>query len=223
MLRVTSNCFRKCGSSAWRACSTDIMPASRSIPSNLKLADVSILDDVMEPMAAEIDYLFPRHPSMIPQSIAVQHFNTADTSGHTEVALNKQIFGAPYRSDIVNNVIRYLRHKRRQPHLTKRISTLSGSNKKPHPQKRQGKAQAGQKRNSVWRSGQKAHGPVLRDFSIDMPKKIRALGMMIVLSMKLREGNIIVVNNFHMHVSELCVVSCTGGMFMLYVPYSADS
>ena len=105
------------------------------------------------------------------------------------------MFGVAYRSDIINNVVKYLRHKRRQPKKTKRMDEISGSGKKPHPQKRQGRAQAGNKRNSVWRHGQKAHGPKLRDYSIDMPKKIRALGLMIVLAAKLREGNLMVMDS----------------------------
>ena len=43
----------------------------------------------------------------------------------------------------------------------------------------------------------KAHGPKLRDYSISMPKKVRALGMMIVLAAKFREGNLIILDNFN--------------------------
>lgn len=54
--------------------------------------------------------------------------------------------------------------------------------------------QVGNKRNSAWRGGQKAHGPVIRDYSIDLNRKYRAMGMMIVLAAKFREGNLIVFN-----------------------------
>eukprot|EP01006_Ploeotia_vitrea_P066553 TRINITY_DN95208_c0_g1_i1.p1 TRINITY_DN95208_c0_g1~~TRINITY_DN95208_c0_g1_i1.p1 ORF type:complete len:327 (-),score=-28.39 TRINITY_DN95208_c0_g1_i1:68-1048(-) len=181
---------------------TDLVSVSKTLPDNLILADPTVLDELPQPIVEESEFIFPRHPKFIPNSIEVYPFNSNNNNNNESdiiksVDLNKQIFGVAFRSDIINNVIRYLRHKRRQPKKTKRMDSISGSGKKPHPQKRQGKAQAGNKRNSVWRGGQKAHGPVLRDYSINMPKKIRALGMMIVLSMKLREGNLKVVNNFH--------------------------
>jgi large subunit ribosomal protein L4 len=48
----------------------------------------------------------------------------------------------------------------------------------------------GNRRNSAWKGGQKAHGPVLRDYSIGLNCKMRAMGMMVALSAKLREGNL---------------------------------
>lgn len=175
---------------------TEIVSTSRQLPGNLQLADESILDELPEPLIPEVDYYFPRHPSLIPTSTQVTLWGQPNVFSPEELPLSRQVFGVAYRSDIINNVVKYLRHKRRQPKKTKRMSEISGSGKKPHPQKRQGKAQAGNKRNSVWRHGQKAHGPKLRDYSIDMPKKIRALGMMIVLAAKLREGNLLVVDSF---------------------------
>eukprot|EP01035_Chromulina_nebulosa_P018980 gene18980-24792_t len=82
----------------------------------------------------------------------------------------------------------------RQPYKTKRKSEIRGSNKKPHPQKGQGRAQAGHKRNAIWRGGHKAHGPVIRDFSIGMTRKQRAMAMMIAIAAKYLEGNLIIVD-----------------------------
>lgn len=72
------------------------------------------------------------------------------------------------------------------------MSEISGSNKKPRPQKGGGASQVGHRRNSVWRGGQKAHGPVLRDYSIGLNRKYRAMGMMVALAAKYREGNLVV-------------------------------
>ena len=187
---------------ALRFTGTQVVPVAKSIPANLKLADEKILEEAVAPIVPEIDMFFPRHPNSIPSSAKVVCFGKKDTFTDEPIELNKQIFGVAYRSDIVNSVVKYLRHKRRQPKMSKRVSDISGSNAKPHPQKRQGRAQAGKKRNSVWRHGQKAHGPVLRDYSINMPKKVRALGLMIVLASKLREGNLIIVDNLHLQVSS---------------------
>jgi large subunit ribosomal protein L4 len=82
--------------------------------------------------------------------------------------LDPTIFGVALRKDIVHEVVRYQRAKVRQPRKTKRIGEIRGSGKKPRPQKGQGVGQIGNRRNSAWKGGQKAHGPVLRDFSIGL-------------------------------------------------------
>ena len=163
--------------------------SQQQIPSNLKLADESILlnKDDNKLIIPEQAYYFPQLD--IPNSIKVAVFNKPGEYTN-DINLNKKIFGVALRKDIVHEVIRYQRHKVRQPKKTKRIGDISGSNKKPWAQKKVGKAQFGNKRNSVWRKGQKAHGPVIRDYSINCNKKFRALGMMIALAVKYREGNL---------------------------------
>ena len=128
----------------------------------------------------------------VPSAITVRSFMEPGKMTGEEAPLNELVFGAPLRKDIVHEVVRYLRAKVRQPQKTKRIWELSGSNKKPRPQKGQGKSQVGHRRNSAWVGGQKAHGPVLRDFSFGLNRKYRAMGMMIALTAKLREGNLFV-------------------------------
>jgi len=165
------------------------------LPPNLKLDDESILvvkkDDIKVKIPDQV-YYFPQLD--IPDTIKVVQFKKPGEYS-SDVSLNKKIFGVALRRDIVHEVIRYQRHKLRQPKMTKRIGDISGSNKKPWAQKKVGKAQVGNKRNSVWRKGQKAHGPVLRDYSIGCNKKFRALGLMISLAVKYREGNLTVFDN----------------------------
>lgn len=167
---------------------------ANQLPPNLKLDDESILvkkDDIKVNILEQAFY-FPQLD--IPDTIKVAKFNKPGEFA-TDASLNKKIFGVALRKDIVHEVIRYQRHKIRQPKMTKRIGDISGSNKKPWAQKKVGKAQVGNKRNSVWRKGQKAHGPVLRDYSIGCNKKFRALGLMISLAVKYREGNLTVFDN----------------------------
>ena len=173
--------------------------ATRSIPSNLHLVNEKILDVEDEKLffPAEM-FIFP--PLHTPKSIAVTVFSNPGNFTEESAALAETIFGVAIRKDIVHEVIRYQRHKARQPKKTKRMSEISGSNKKPRPQKGTGSAQAGHKRNSVWRGGQKAHGPVIRDYSISLNRKFRAMGMMIALTAKFREGNLIVFDKLSMEV-----------------------
>ena len=178
------------------------------VPSNLQLADASA---ILQPSSTRVvskeiavtgqptgglEYLFP--PLDVPKSLRVRVFQKpgefvgGDVAGGGEIPLQRLVFGAAIRKDIIHEVIRYQRHKARQPKKTKRIGEIAGSTKKPRPQKGTGSAQVGNRRNSVWRGGQKAHGPVIRDYSIGMNRKMRAMGMMIALSAKFREGNLYV-------------------------------
>lgn len=134
-------------------------------------------------------------PSKVPTEFGVKSFSNGEFVGN--VALNKTIFEIPLRKDIILNTVRYIRNLKRQPKKTKRIGDIRGSGKKPHPQKGQGFSQSGQKRNPSRRGGMKAHGPVLRDYSIKINKKVRAKAYMMVLAAKLREGNLVVVDNFN--------------------------
>jgi len=167
------------------------------VPSNLSLADAAAVlappPSSVTSAAAQIEYLFP--PLNAPTRIKVGVFEKPGTyvaADGGELPLQRLIFGAAIRRDIVHEVIRYQRHKARQPKKTKRIGEIAGSTKKPRPQKGTGTGQVGNRRNSAWKGGQKAHGPVLRDYSIGMNRKLRALGMMVALSAKLREGNLYV-------------------------------
>lgn len=167
--------------------------APPTIPANLQLADIAIFEAPKAPLIPNIEYAFPiANP---PTSITALNFHTPGESSR-EIPINPKIFGVAIRRDIVHEVIRYHRNKIRQPYKTKRPSELRGSGKKPHAQKGIGKSQAGNKRNSSWVGGFKAHGPVARDFSIDLNRKYRAMGMMIALAAKQREGNLFVFDDF---------------------------
>ena len=175
------------------------------LPSNLKLDDPDILNEPTPKVVVPPElFYFPQ--LNVKKSIKVAVFNSPGTFQSEEVPLDPRIFGVALRKDIVHEVIRYQRAKSRQPKKTKRMSEIRGSNKKPWPQKKQGKAQVGHRRNSVWRGGQKAHGPVLRDYSIGMNRKVRAMGLMISLAAKLHENNLVVVDNFE---CQVCNFYCT--------------
>lgn len=177
-----------------------------NIPSNLKLVHENVIHEEIKndvKIFSKDLYMFPQLLSQIPSSIPVAIFNAGGKYTEQPAHIDKKIFGVAIRKDIVHEVIRYQRHKARQPKKTKRMSEISGSNKKPRPQKGGGQSQAGHKRNSVWRGGQKAHGPVLRDYSISLNRKFKAMGMMIVLAAKLREGNLVVFDKIECEVRNL--------------------
>lgn len=69
------------------------------------------------------------------------------------VTLNNRVFGMPLREDILQRVVVWQLAKRRQgTHCVKTLSEVSGSNRKPFPQKGTGRARQGQKRYESMRS-----------------------------------------------------------------------
>ncbi len=169
-----------------------------TLPANLKLADLKIFDPVPEPLMDEVHYHFP--VTNVPTTIDVLKFGV-NVEFVEPTPLVKKVFEVPIRVDIINDVVRYIRHKLRQPKKTKNMSEIRGSNKKPYGQKQTGRSQIGHKRNSSVRGGAKAHGPRLRDYRIALNKKYRALGTMMTLAAKYREGNLVIFDNLECEVS----------------------
>ncbi len=110
--------------------------------------------------------------------------------------LNEAIFGLEPRSDILHRVVTWQRAKSRAgTHKVKTVSEVEGSSKKAFKQKKTGNARQGEKKNVHMRGGGVVHGPVVRSHAIDLPKKIRALGLKMALSSKAKEGNLVVLES----------------------------
>ncbi|MFQ6739739.1 MAG: 50S ribosomal protein L4 [Alphaproteobacteria bacterium] len=113
-----------------------------------------------------------------------------------KVDLQDAIFGIAPRADILHRVVTWQRAKSRAgTHAVKTVSDVAGSGKKAFKQKKTGNARQGEKYNVHMRGGGVVHGPVVRDHSIDLPKKIRALGLKMALSSKLQDGNLVVIDS----------------------------
>jgi large subunit ribosomal protein L4 len=111
-----------------------------------------------------------------------------------QVELDGEVFALPLRTDILQRCVEYHRAKRRKGmYKSKDRSEVKGSGKKMWRQKGTGRARVGDKRPPHWRHGGKAHGPVLRSFAIELPRKVRALGLKVALSARVAEGRLIVV------------------------------
>lgn len=110
--------------------------------------------------------------------------------------LQDSIFGIEPRADILHRVVTWQRAKSRAgTHAVKTVSDVEGSGKKAFKQKKTGNARQGEKYNVHMRGGGVVHGPVVRDHSIDLPKKIRVLGLKMALSSKLADGSLIVIDS----------------------------
>jgi large subunit ribosomal protein L4 len=73
---------------------------------------------------------------------------------------------------------------------------VQGSGKKPWKQKGTGRARAGHKRSPVWVGGGKIFGPRPRDYSYSIPRKLKRLALMSILSLKTKENRLRVVQDF---------------------------
>lgn len=123
----------------------------------------------------------------------VTNFSTEDKG---TALLAGDVFDVPIRRDIVHRVVVWQLAKRRQgTHSTKTISEVSGTGKKPYKQKGTGQARHGTLRGPQFRHGATMHGPKPRDYSYNLPKKVRRLGLKIALSARVAEGKLLVFDD----------------------------
>ena len=113
------------------------------------------------------------------------------------VQLPQEIFGAPWRPDLVHQVTTALQANLRQNRAhTKDRSEVSGGGKKPWKQKGTGQARHGSSRSPIWRHGGITFGPRNdRDYSEKVNKKMRVNALLSVLARKARDNEIILVDS----------------------------
>ncbi len=112
-----------------------------------------------------------------------------------EIALPEEIFGVPYRQDLVYEAVRsYSANQRLGTHSTKRRDEVSGSGKKLWKQKHTGRARMGEVRSPLWYHGGIVFGPKPRDYSYAVPKKVRRGAMRSLLAERLRRGLLKVID-----------------------------
>src|SRR5271169_3230084 len=114
-----------------------------------------------------------------------------------EVELSDLVFGAEVNQDLLYESVRhYLAGTRAGTHKTKVRHEVAGSGKKLWKQKGTGRARVGSVRSPLWRHGGTVHGPVPRDYSYNLPKKMVVGALRSALSAKLRDGELKVVQAF---------------------------
>jgi large subunit ribosomal protein L4 len=113
--------------------------------------------------------------------------------------LNEAIFGAKTRPHLLHQaVVMQLANRRAGSAATKTKGFVSGGGKKPWRQKGTGRARAGSIRSPIWVGGGTTFGPQPRDYSYRMPRTARREALLSALSLKNREGKIIVVDKFEL-------------------------
>lgn len=106
------------------------------------------------------------------------------------------VFAREVNQHLVWEVVRaYLASRRRGTHKTKERSDVKGTRTKPWRQKHTGRARAGSRQSPIWRSGGVAHGPRPRSYAMKVNKKARRAALSGVLSQRLAEGRLVVLNS----------------------------
>ncbi|MBX3294127.1 MAG: 50S ribosomal protein L4 [Acidobacteria bacterium] len=114
-----------------------------------------------------------------------------------EVTLPDAVFGAEFNEALVHAAVRnYQANGRQGTSATKTRGNVSGSGRKLWKQKGTGRARIASLRSPLWKGGGNVHGPQPRDWSYDLPKKMRQGALRSALSERLREGNLIVIDEF---------------------------
>ncbi|MCX7914007.1 MAG: 50S ribosomal protein L4 [Thermodesulfovibrionales bacterium] len=110
--------------------------------------------------------------------------------------LPERIFGCNASEAVVHTAIRsYLANQRQGTHATKTRGMVSGGGRKPWRQKHTGRARHGSIRSPLWRGGGIVFGPQPRDYYIQLPKKQKRIALYKALTMKLADGEIVVVDS----------------------------
>ena len=116
-----------------------------------------------------------------------------------ELELADAVFGAEVNEALLYEAVRhYLAGKRGGNAKTKTRHEVAGSGKKLWKQKGTGRARTGSVRSPLWRHGGTVHGPVTRDYSYKLPRKMQLGALRSALSAKLLDGDLKVVSAFQL-------------------------
>jgi large subunit ribosomal protein L4 len=114
-----------------------------------------------------------------------------------DLKLDDQVFQAEIHPSLFYEAVRMnLDSRRKGSACTKNRALVRGGGAKPWRQKGTGRARAGTRRSPLWRGGGTIFGPMPRDYSFVLPKKERKAALRGALSMKQKEGKLILLDDF---------------------------
>jgi len=116
------------------------------------------------------------------------------------INLPENIFGLKWNADLVHQVVTSIMSSRRKGTAhAKTRGEISGGGKKPWQQKGTGRARHGSSRSPIWRKGGVTHGPRNdKNYDRKVNSKMRVKALYVVLSQKLREGEILFIDSLKM-------------------------
>lgn len=113
-----------------------------------------------------------------------------------KISLPESVFNVVWNADLVHEVVVGMQANARESAAhTKGRGEVRGGGKKPWKQKGTGRARHGSSRSPIWVKGGVSHGPRNeKDYSVKINKKVRSKALACVLSKKLVDGEIILVD-----------------------------
>ena len=116
-----------------------------------------------------------------------------------EIELSEAVFGIAPNQSVVHDVVKnHLTNKRQGTQSALTRAEVSGGGRKPWRQKGTGRARQGSTRAPQWTHGGIVFAPKPRDYSYTLNKKSRRLALKSVLSAKVAEANLIVIDEIKM-------------------------
>ncbi len=147
-----------------------------------------------------------------------------------QAELPASVFEAPINQDLMHQAyVRQMANARRGTHKTKTRAEVAGGGRKPWKQKGTGRARQGSTRSPQWVGGGRVHTPRPRDYSQDMPQKMRQAALRSALSAKALDKGIVLVDIFGLeapktkHVAEALNKLAGDGTALLVLPAKDDN
>ncbi len=120
-----------------------------------------------------------------------------------EMALNETLFTSEVKLHLIHEVVKMqLANRRAGTAATKNRSAVRGGGKKPWRQKGTGRARVGTIRSPLWKGGGVVFGPMPKDYSYKVPKKVRRGALRSAVILKVREGKLLIVDKFELQEAK---------------------
>ena len=114
-----------------------------------------------------------------------------------DLDLSEAVFGAPLNEALIHAAVRnFMANGRQGTSATKTRGDVSGAGRKLWKQKGTGRARIASLRSPLWKGGGNVHGPQPRDWSYNLPRKMRRGALRSALSERMREGSVLVVEGW---------------------------
>ncbi len=128
--------------------------------------------------------------------LSVYNIEGKDTG--KKVTLSDDVFGiTPNEHTVYLDVKQYLANQRQGTHKTKERWEVSYSTRKLMKQKGTGGARHGSRKANIFVGGARTFGPQPRDYSFSLNKKVKSLARKSVLSSKVKDNLLKVVEDFN--------------------------
>jgi len=146
----------------------------------------------------------------------------------SQVELDDKVFDAEVKEHLFYDVIKMQLAKRRAgTAATKTRREVSGGGRKPWRQKGTGRARAGTSRSPLWKGGGTVFGPHPRDYSIQVPKKVRRAALCSALTLKRKNEKLLIVDTFELAAAKtksfVGILSALGSKKALIIDQNNDN